>query len=94
MGMPSESYMVFGYDNFKKSYRVMIVSTLDTAMSTSEGDITPDGKALIAYGTIDEYLTGEHDKMVKYVWRSDNADQIRLEVTICRSARLTPRCWR
>jgi hypothetical protein len=40
----------------------------------------PSGKALITYGTIDEYLTGEHDKMVKYVWRFLSEDKIVLEV--------------
>ena len=34
----------------------------------------------IAYGTLDEYLTGEHDKMVKYVWRFTSPTQMVLEV--------------
>lgn len=80
LGMPSEFFSVMGYDNFKMSYRVMMVSSIDTAMSTAEGDMTPDGKALITYGTVDEYLTGEHDKMAKYVWRFDSPDVIRMEV--------------
>jgi hypothetical protein len=32
------------------------------------------------YGTLDEYLTGEHDKMVKSVWRFVSDDEMRLEV--------------
>ena len=35
---------------------------------------------LIYYGTIDEYLTGEHDKMVKTVWRFPSADELVMEV--------------
>ena len=56
------------------------VTSLDTALNTSEGDMDPSGKALITYGTIDEYLTGEHDKMVKMIWRFRSADEFAMEV--------------
>jgi len=69
-----------GYDNFKQSYVITTVTNMDTAMLRSEGDLTPDGRALIAYGTLDEYLTGEHDKMVKYVWRFNSPGEMVLEV--------------
>lgn len=80
MGMPMKTFTLLGYDNFKMSYRVMTVQDMDTAMNTSEGDLDPSGKALLTYGTIDEYLTGEHDKMVKYVWRFLSEDKLVLEV--------------
>ncbi|MCC6671740.1 MAG: DUF1579 family protein [Planctomycetes bacterium] len=80
MGMPISSCAWIGYDNFKMSYVVTMVSSMDTAMTRSEGDMTQDGKSLITYGTLDEYLTGEHDKMVKYVWRFLSDDEIVLEV--------------
>jgi len=56
------------------------VTDFDTAMNRMEGDMDPSGKSLLLYGTLDEYLTGEHDKMVKYVYRFDSADRITLEV--------------
>lgn len=80
MGSPSEMVTIIGYDNFKQSYRVMMVSSIDTAMNISEGDLDRGGKTLLTYGTLDEYLTGEHDKMVKYVWRFDSPDAMRMEV--------------
>lgn len=80
MGMPMESLMVLGYDNFKQSYRMMTVGNFDTAMLVSEGDLDPGGDVLITYGTLDEYLTGEHDKMVKYVTRFINQDEMVLEI--------------
>lgn len=80
MGKPLQTFVVLGYDNFKMSYRVMTVSSMDTAMFVSEGDLDPNGKVLITYGTLDEYLTGEHDKMVRYVWRFLSDDRIVLEV--------------
>jgi hypothetical protein len=56
------------------------VSSFDTAMHYAEGDLDPSGKALLMYGTLDEYLTGEHDKMVKSVWRFVSEDEMALEV--------------
>ena len=79
-GKPTESVSIFGYDNFKQSYVMTFVSSMDTAMLRAEGDMDPGGKVLIAYGTLDEYLTGEHDKMVKYVWRFKSDDEILFEI--------------
>jgi hypothetical protein len=79
MGMPSRGFTLLGYDRFKKSFVTTDVQNLDTAMRHSEGDLDRTGKTLITYGTLDEYLTGEHDKMVKYVWRFE-ADKMTLEV--------------
>jgi hypothetical protein len=80
MRKPSESFLMMGYDNFKQSFVFSYAQTMDTAMNHGEGDLTQDGRTLICYGTIDEYLTGEHDKMVKYVWRFESDDRIVWEV--------------
>ena len=80
MGAPLRTFMLIGYDNFKQSYVTTNVSSMDTSMIRSEGDMDPSGKALISYGTLDEYLTGEHDKMVKSVWRFEGPDRMVLEV--------------
>lgn len=80
MKLPTQTFMLLGYDNFKQSYVSTNVSSLDTAMTHAEGDMDPSGKALISYGTLDEYLTGEHDKMVKYVWRFNSPGEMVLEV--------------
>jgi hypothetical protein len=80
MGMQAESACLMGYDNFKMSYVATGVSSFDTAMNRFEGDMTPDGKSLVMYGTLDEYLTGEHDKMVKYAWRFLSPDKMLFEI--------------
>lgn len=80
MGMPLSTFCILGYDRFKMSYVTACVQSIDTALTTSEGDIDPKTGSLLTYGTLDEYLTGEHDKMVKYVWRFPDANTIRLEV--------------
>jgi hypothetical protein len=80
MGMPFQGFMILGYDNFKQSYVSSTITSLDTALVHAEGDMDPSDKALLSYGTLDEYLTGEHDKMVKYVWRFVSKDKMVLEV--------------
>lgn len=80
MGAPIRTFLTLGYDNFKMSYVSTMVTSMDTAMNRAEGDMDPSGAALLMYGTLDEYLTGEHDKMVKYAWRFVSADRIVLEV--------------
>jgi hypothetical protein len=80
MGQPLKTFGVIGYDNFKQSFVSSQVSNLDTAMTHAEGDMDPGGKALLLYGTLDEYTTGEHDKMVRYIWRFPSADRMVLEI--------------
>lgn len=79
-GKPTRWYSIIGYDNMKMSYVVTSVSSMDTAMNRAEGDLDPSGNSSITYGTIDEYLTGEHDKMVKTVWRFVSEDEMLMEV--------------
>ncbi len=80
MGRNYTGLVIMGYDNFKMSYVSTSVTSIDTAMVRLEGDMDPSGKVMILYGTLDEYTTGEHDKMVKYVYRFESEDRIRLEV--------------
>jgi hypothetical protein len=80
MGQQTRMFLLLGYDNFKMSYVSTQVTTIDTAMTHAEGDMDPSGKALLMYGTLDEYTTGEHDKMVRYIWRFPSADRMMLEV--------------
>jgi hypothetical protein len=80
MGMPMRIVSIMGYDNFKQSYVVTSVNSMDTIMIHQEGDMDPGGKALLMYGTLDEYLTGEHDKMVKSVFRFLSEDEFVMEV--------------
>ncbi len=77
---PMEGFLLLGYDNFKQSFLFTQVTSMDTAMLHTEGDMDPSGNALLMYGTIDEYLTGEHDKMVKGIYRFPSADAMSLEV--------------
>jgi hypothetical protein len=80
MGKPFQSFSLMGYDNFKMSFVATTVSTWDTAAIRVEGDLDQTGKSLVSYGTLDEYLTGEHDKAIKVAWRFESDDRFTMEV--------------
>jgi hypothetical protein len=67
MGMPHSGMGIVGYDNFKKQYVSFWIDNMSTAMFNSLGDFDASGKVLTALGKIDEPMTGEKDKTVKYV---------------------------
>ncbi len=80
MGMTIEGTSLMGYDLFKQSFVSTTVTTMDTAMNHNEGDLNQAGDVLLLYGTIDEYLDGQHDKMSKTVYRFLSEDEIVMEV--------------
>ena len=58
-----------GYDNFKKKYVSFWIDNNNTVMYVSEGLLDETGKVFTYYGTMDEWMTGEHDKPFKLVDR-------------------------
>lgn len=80
MGMPMKGLGFAGYDNYKKKYTQMWVSSMSTAMSHSEGLMDQSGKRLTYWGTMDEWMTGEMDKPVKYVYQYVNKDKFVFEI--------------
>ena len=80
MGMALHSHTIMGFDNFKQAFVATTVNSMDTAMIRVEGDLDQHGKNLIAYGTLDEYLDGRHDKPLKVIWRFESDDKFLMEV--------------
>jgi hypothetical protein len=81
LGAPMQSFGIHGFDNFKKKWVTTWVSSMDTAMNRSEGVIIdPTGKVRAEYGTLDEYLNGEHDKPFRTVTRRLTDDKFENEV--------------
>lgn len=81
LGMPYQGFSIEGFDNYKKKYVGCTAHNLSTALLTYEGVVVdPTHKIQVSYGTLDEYLTGEHDKEVKYVTRLQDDDHYVLEV--------------
>lgn len=80
MGMPSKGLTVLGYDNFKERYVWTKVDSLQTCITSAFGHFDKSGDDLILWGTIDEPMTPEQDKQVKYVYRGYGKDKFVLEV--------------
>jgi hypothetical protein len=57
------------YDNMKKKFVATWIDNMGTAISTMEGTMDESGKVLTLTGKMDEPMTGEKDKEVKYVLR-------------------------
>ena len=79
-GQPVKFHRILGYDNFKKKYVSTGVNSFETCIAASEGFRDQSGNVLNLYGTIDEYLNGENDKMVRYALRALSPEHHVLEV--------------
>jgi len=81
MGEPHHRHTLWGFDKFKKKYVAVFSDTSSTAINTAEGVVVdPTGRVLVLYGTLDEFLTGEHDKPVRYVLRWIDGDHYEMDV--------------
>lgn len=65
-GMPYEGKMTVGFDNYKQKFMVTFIDSLGTAMNRAEGLLDQSGNTITLWGTMDEWMTGEHDKPVMY----------------------------
>ena len=80
MGMPFHGIGITGYDIYNKKYVAFWIDNSSTAMFTMEGAFDRSGKVLTMYGKLDEWLTGERDKNVKYVFRMESKDRVVFEI--------------
>ena len=69
MSQPMKGVGYTGYDNFRKKYVGFWIDNMGTGMFTMEGTMDKDGTTLTMLGKMDEPMTGEKDKKVKYVTR-------------------------
>ncbi len=80
MGMPMKTATILGYDAFKKKFVSSMCNSFDPFLLQAEGMKDRTGQALNLWGPMDEYLTGERDKPVRYTWRIVSPDKLVLEV--------------
>lgn len=80
MGTPWKGMGVTGYDNFKKKYVFTFLDNMGTAILTGQGDFDASKNVLTSLGKMDEPMTGEKDKTVKYVTRIINKDKHVFEI--------------
>jgi hypothetical protein len=79
-GMPFTGIGITGYDNFKKKYVGFWIDNSSTALFTMEGSADSTGNVITSFGTMDDWMTGERNKTVKYVTRIINADTAVFEI--------------
>jgi hypothetical protein len=80
MNTPRKGFGITGYDSYKKKYVSSWVDSITTTLITYEGNFDQTGKVMLSFGLLDEPITGEHDKCVKYVWRFLDPDKMVFEV--------------
>lgn len=81
MQMPFHGFGLIGFDRFKKKWVSTWVGSMDTAMLRFEGVVVdPTGKVKVLWCNLDEYLTGEHDKPAKAVYRKIDEDKFTFEL--------------
>ncbi|MCB2211304.1 DUF1579 domain-containing protein [bacterium] len=69
MGNPYHSIGFIGYDNFRMQYTSSSLSNTSTAIGNMAGVFDEKNNAYIFFGPMDEPMTGEIGKTVKYVLR-------------------------
>jgi len=79
-GKPGTGLWILGYDNFKERYVMTMVDSMQTCMNSASGHFDAGGDDLFLWGTIDEPLTPEQDKTVKYVFRGYGKDELAFEI--------------
>jgi len=74
MGQPFVGTGFTGYDNFKKKYVSFWIDNMSTGMSTMDGVPDKSGKSVTMWGKMDDPMTGEKGKKIKYVTRFVDKD--------------------
>lgn len=66
MGKPMQGLGLTGYDNLKKKYTGLWIDSGGTAMFTSTGKASKNGRTFTFTGKMDDPMTGEKNKPLKY----------------------------
>ena len=80
LGVELEGIVTLGFDNYKKKYTVVFIDNLNTSIRTAEGMLDKSGVVINLWGTMDEWLTDEHDKPVMYRYTIIDANNFSFEV--------------
>ncbi len=74
MGTEFQGLGITGFDNIRKLFVGSWVDSAGTGILTMTGGISPDEKTLTMFGQMDEPMTGEIGKTVKWVTEFKTAD--------------------
>jgi hypothetical protein len=65
-----------GFDNFRKVYTGCWADTMGTHLLTMQGNVNPEGNTFTFYGKMDEPSIPVVGRMVKYVLKLDDKDNM------------------
>ena len=80
MGAFHKGRLTVTFDNYKNKYVATFINNLTTTLLYAEGLVDQSGKVLSLWGTMDEWLTDEHDKPVLYRFTIVDEDNYIFEV--------------
>ena len=80
MGMKFTGLGMTGYDKMKKKYVGTWMDSMGTGIASNEGDADAEKKVLTLKGVMDDAMTGERNKPVKYVLHITGKDKHSLEI--------------
>ena len=80
MGHPMQGFGITGYDNFNKCFVSTWVDNHTTMMVHATGAMDQTGKVLTMFGRMDEPMTGEHNKTVRFQTTIIDQDTHRLSI--------------
>ena len=80
MGMTMEGMGILGFDKFRKVYQMAWIDNSATPVYFASGTADSTGKVITLLGKVDDLLTGEMDKDVKWVYRFESAEEIFFEM--------------
>lgn len=80
MGVEYTGRMTVGFDNYKNKFVAVFIDTLGTSMRTAEGMLDHTKRSLSLWGSMDEWMTDEHDKPVLYRYTVIDQDHFDLEI--------------
>ncbi len=78
--VPYIGRVTIGYDNYKHKFVATFLDDLGTSLRTAQGMLDRTGNILSLWGTMDEWMTDEHDKPIMYRFILIDEDNIVFEV--------------
>jgi len=80
MDMQMEGMGVLGFDKLRKVYQMFWIDNSATPIYIASGTADPTGKVITLLGEVDDILTGERDKDVKWIYRFESDDKFFFEM--------------
>jgi len=78
--IPYKGKLTIGFDNCKQKFVSTFIDNLSTTIHVAEGVLDKKSSTLSLWGTMDEWMTGEHDKLVLYRFIVHNEDSYTFEM--------------